>query len=110
MNNNAYVDITIGDNHFQYSFGASADFDETTPIADGDMSPTQLALTVALADAFVLAKQYIEKYGEMPEDEDDEEDFEEEEDWEIGCGDSYCHICGDPGDLFDDLEEEDDDE
>lgn len=28
-------------------------------------------------------------------------------DIDLGCGDSYCHICGDPGDLFDDLEDED---
>lgn len=75
-NNNAYVEVCIGDNHFQYNFGSAVDFDDTTPVTDDEMSPAQVALTIALADAFALAMKYIENYGEMPQDAEEEDDDE----------------------------------
>lgn len=54
--------------------------------------------------------EWLSELAELLHDAADEFDPRYFDDMEIGCGDSYCHICGDPGDLFDDLEEEDDDD
>lgn len=58
------------------------------------------------------SEKWLYELTELLRDAADEFDplVDDVEDFDMGCGDSYCHICGDPGDLFDDLEEEDDDE